>query len=142
MPAGGPTWTTTSFALALVLATAACGGSDPSPAGPPATGPASDTLDCTSGYSSGGSPDYFGGGGETTAAEAITRAEAVSRAGRGAARRVRLVESTEGRARAGFVDPAGTVTGNATVVRVDGRWQIEAMSSCTPVGSVGVDGGP
>jgi hypothetical protein len=103
---------------------------------------APDTLDCASGYSSGATPDYAAGGGEATAAEALSRAEVASRAGRGAARKARLVENTEDRVRVGFLDPAGTVTGNATMVKVDGKWRIEGMGHCAPVGSVGSEPGP
>jgi hypothetical protein len=104
--------------------------------------PAPDSLDCASGYSSGGSPDYFGIGGEATAVEAYSRAEVASRARPDAPLQVRLVESTEDRVRVGFLDPAGTVIGNATVVKVDGRWQIEGMAHCAPVGSVAAQPGP
>ena len=104
--------------------------------------PAPDTLDCASGYSSGAIPDYFAGGGDATAAEAFSRAEVAGRAGRGAARKARLVENTEDRVRVGFLDPAGTVTGKATAIKVDGKWRIKGMGHCAPVGSVGSEPGP
>lgn len=109
-------------------------------AGPDA--PAPDTLDCASGYSSGSSPDYFGSGGEATATEALSQVEVANRASRGAPLEARLVENTEDRVRVSYLDPAGTVTGSAIVVKVDGNWQIEGMARCAPVGSVATEPGP
>jgi hypothetical protein len=104
--------------------------------------PEPDALDCASGYSSGSIPDYFGNRGEATAAQAIAQAEVATRPDTGALPETRLVENTEDRVRAAFLDLPGTVTGSAIVVKVDGTWQIEGVGRCAPVGSVGIGPSP
>ncbi len=159
---------TTGAAVALVLTVGACadvgalralGGTEttrparstpaPVPGAPDSANgklpaaPAPDALDCASGHSSGGIADYFMGGGEATAAEAIKHAErSVVLASGGTPLKLRIVENTQDRVRMAFLDPAGTVTGAARVDKVDGKWQIHSYGACAAVGSVGTGAGP
>lgn len=104
--------------------------------------PEPDALDCASGYSSGSTADYFTDSGAPTAAEAIRHARFGTHDERAAPTEQRLVENTVDRVRVSYVDPAGTVIGAAKVIKVSGKWQIEGMGKCAPVGSVGVGESP
>jgi hypothetical protein len=101
-----------------------------------------DALDCASGYSSGSTADYFTDGGAPTAAEAIRIAKFGTHDERAAPTEQRLVENTVERVRVSYVDPAGTVIGATKVIKVAGKWQIEIMGKCAPVGSVAAGNGP
>lgn len=126
---------------ALLAILSGCGSSEPvtrevaaTPQGPFGeellSKPLAGVTDCPSGYSFGGSPDYFGGGGKSTAQAAIDTLSSQVAQEQEAALEPRIVARS---ATEPIVECSADsrVVARGSVIAVDDYWQIEGLSQCS-----------